>query len=123
MKVIIAGSRDIPSRKAQDAVQDCIARSGWRDLITEIVHGGCRGIDRAAHDVAEGLWPIKVFPADWNLYGRAAGPIRNGQMADYADALIAIKLEGAANRGTENMIEAMRNRDKDVLIFTVSLEQ
>lgn len=47
---------------------------------------------------------IERHPADWNAHGRAAGPIRNEEMAATADALIAFPLEGQQNRGTYNMI-------------------
>jgi hypothetical protein len=44
-----------------------------------------------------------VFPADWKTHGKAAGPIRNRQMAKNAEALIA--LWDGNSRGTKNMIE------------------
>lgn len=51
--------------------------------------------------------PVKRFPADWNQYGRRAGPLRNREMARYADALIAIW--DGKSRGTRSMIdEALR---------------
>lgn len=31
--------------------------------------------------------PVRVFPADWGTHGKAAGPMRNWQMARYADAV------------------------------------
>ena len=100
MKVIIAGSRDgCPNRMLDYAV----AQSGFR--ITELVCGMARGVDQQAHAWATiiGL-PIKEFPANWDAYGRGAGPRRNRQMAEYADALIA--LPGGA--GTKNMVEEAR---------------
>jgi hypothetical protein len=52
---------------------------------------------------------VKEFPANWVEHGRAAGPIRNGQMADYADALIAVW--DGKSKGTGNMInQARENR-------------
>lgn len=34
-------------------------------------------------------YKLTKFPADWNKYGKTAGYLRNMQMAEYADALIA----------------------------------
>lgn len=34
--------------------------------------------------------PVVEFPADCKLHRKAAGPIRNEQMAQYADALILV---------------------------------
>lgn len=61
--------------------------------------------------------PVKRFPADWDRHGRAAGPIRNCQMAQYADALIAIW--DGKSRGTKNMIDEMNKCGKPVLIRRV----
>ena len=70
-------------------IGDAVARSGFE--VTEVVSGTCYGIDELGEKWAEanGI-PVKPFPAWWTKYGRAAGPIRNQQMADYADALILI---------------------------------
>ena len=45
-----------------------------------------------------------LFDADWETHGKAAGPIRNAQMAKYADALLLIwdwKSKGSANMKQE----------------------
>ena len=100
MRVIVAGGRD--AQPAYELVVSAIAESGIQ--ITELVHGAARGIDSAAGEWAErNNMPVKVFPADWGQHGRAAGPIRNRQMAEYADALIAVW--DGNSRGTKNMIE------------------
>ena len=103
MKTIIAGGRDY----ALTEIDVLMLESLIYDLpITEVVHGGCRGIDTEAGTWAkkEGL-EVKVYPADWDTHGRAAGPIRNEQMAQYADACILFK----GGRGTANM---KKNADK-----------
>ncbi|MBQ9367197.1 MAG: hypothetical protein IJT83_05405, partial [Victivallales bacterium] len=46
-------------------------------------------------------------PADWEKLGRKAGPIRNHEMAQCAEALIAVLYPGS--RGTENMIQQARD--------------
>ncbi len=46
-----------------------------------IVSGGADGADKLAELYAkEHNYSLYVFPADWDKYGRAAGPIRNEQM-------------------------------------------
>lgn len=85
-KVIIAGSRDIDN---WELVFDCINNSSIR--IDEIVCGQAKGVDTCGmyygfdHSI-----PVKYFPADWRLHGKAAGPIRNLQMVEYATAGIFI---------------------------------
>lgn len=44
-----------------------------------------------------------IVAADWKTHGDPAGPIRNGVMAQYADALIAIPLRGK-RKGTDSML-------------------
>lgn len=102
MKTIVAGSREITNYQK---VYDAIFSSPW--IITEIVSGGARGVDTLGEQAAAAFGiPIKVFPADWDKLKRAAGPIRNQQMAEYADALIAIW--DGNSRGTADMIRQAR---------------
>ena len=115
MRVIIAGSRDI---KTVEPVYRAIKSSGY--VITEIVSGGARGVDTLGE-----LWgeikniPVKVFPADWDKYGRAAGPIRNQEMADYCDA--AIFIWDGKSAGTKNCIECVSKLKKPYIVETYSV--
>jgi hypothetical protein len=103
VKVIVAGSRDIADFAA---VSLAIESSGF--AITEIVSGAAKGVDTLGERWAsENGVAIKRFPANWAEHGKAAGPIRNREMARYGDALVAI-WDGVSN-GTQNMIdEAVR---------------
>lgn len=115
MRVIVAGSRAVCVRAA---VEDAMTRCPWWGRVSEVVHGGARGVDSLAGAVARthGL-SVRVFPADWRANGKAAGPIRNRQMAGYADALVAVW--DGASRGTANMIDEMRRLGKPVYVVIV----
>jgi hypothetical protein len=108
MKTIIAGSRNINNYSLLCRVMKDVP---WE--ITEVVCGKARGVDtlgeRWAHE--HGI-PVKEFPADWDTHGKAAGPIRNKQMAEYADALVALRLNKSA--GTTHMINTMIKMNKRV---------
>lgn len=110
MKVIVAGSRTITDYGYVAAV---IKQSGYN--ITEVVSGTAHGVDRLGEQwaVQNGI-PIKYMPADWNLHGKAAGPIRNKEMAAYADAAIII-WDGESS-GTKNMLENMQRLHKSYFI-------
>lgn len=98
MKVIIAGSRDLED---YELLVKTIKDSGFE--ITEVVSGCARGIDRLGERYAEeNDIPLKLYQARWDMYGRAAGPIRNKEMASYADALIV--LWDGKSKGTAHMI-------------------
>lgn len=99
MRVIIAGGRDYHNYEALlDAIVDCNFN------IQTVISGGAKGVDALGERYAESAdVPLKIYPADWEKHGRAAGPIRNRKMAENADALIA--LWDGQSRGTKNMIE------------------
>lgn len=87
--------------------------------IAQIVNGGCpTGIDEIARRWAKqrGV-PIRIFEADWTRHKKAAGPIRNRQMAANADVLIAF-MKKTGSPGTLNMIEEAKKRNLKIFIFT-----
>lgn len=102
MKTIVAGSREgIPPEAVMRAIESC----PW--VITQVVSGRARGVDASGEIAADALGiPVAIFPADWTTHGKAAGPIRNRQMLDYADALIAVW--DGKSRGTANMVGIAR---------------
>ncbi len=116
MKVIIAGSREFSLADGCPLVVKAVYDSGFHPFMTELVHGGCRGIDACADWIFRRRLPIKVFPALWNEHGKSAGPIRNAQMADYADALIAV-WNGNEKSGTSNMIKQALKAGLKVSIY------
>ena len=115
-KLIIAGTRSFNDYELLRSViaQLFMKRRCWTiDWNEEIVSGGAPGADTLAVRYAtEADMPFKVFPADWKKYGRSAGPRRNRQMAEYADA--AIVFWDGKSRGTQNMIQQMRELGKPV---------
>lgn len=114
MKVIIAGSRNV---KDYSLVVQSIVRSGYD--ITEVVSGCATGVDTLGEQWARANGvPIKEMPANWNKYGNSAGPIRNRDMAEYADA--AVVVWDGESRGSRNMIENMIRRKKPYYIGMTS---
>lgn len=115
MKVIVAGSREITD---YHTVRDAIDASPFAPRVSEIVSGTARGVDQLGIDYAvTNYLSWTEFPANWQQYGQSAGFRRNEDMADYADALVAIRLSGS--RGTTHMIEAMRKRGKPYFVVDI----
>ena len=84
--------------------------------IDEIVSGAARGADILGERYGiEHNIPIKRFPADWGKYGKGAGFIRNEQMGNYADYLIAFW--DGKSRGTFHMIEYMKKMRKHGTVY------
>jgi len=116
MKVIVAGSRTIED---YDLVEKIIFKSGFK--ITEIVSGDCKGVDRLALDYAKKHHiKTKLFPAIWAKLGKTAGLKRNYDMANYADALIAIW--DGTSLGTGDMIRKAKNRGLEIFIYNTKYE-
>lgn len=110
VKVIIAGGRTFND---VEFFIECLKKTEFD--IVEVVSGGADGADRLGEMFARefGL-KLTKFPADWHKFGRGAGPRRNRQMAEYADALICFDTGGP---GSKNMIQEMRKRGKMVEVW------
>jgi len=118
MKVIIAGSRTLTD---PELVGSIMSKCPHLE-VTEVVSGMARGIDFLGYEWAKfhGI-PCKEMPANWNPNGGfdpEAGFKRNQDMADYADALVAI-WDGKSN-GTRDMIKRARKAGLNVDIFIVN---
>jgi hypothetical protein len=114
MRTIIAGSRT--NNNIKDLIK-AIDYCNWP--ITSVITGKARGVDHLGE-----LWasyhkiPIIEFPANWKKFGKSAGYKRNKEMADNADALIA--LWNGKSRGTKSMIElAITNK---LLVFVEMID-
>jgi hypothetical protein len=110
MRVVIAGGREFND---YELLREICDEHIFPD--SEIVSGGARGTDtlgeRYATETGRGL---KIFPADWSKHGKGAGHIRNKQMAEYSDMLIAFW--DGESKGTKNMIETSTKLGLKVLI-------
>lgn len=117
-RVIIAGSRSFSDYTFLQAVCDnLLARKKHTHTIV-IVSGTARGTDTLGEQYArERGYVVKRFPADWQQYGKAAGPIRNRQMTDNADALIAFW--DGQSKGTQNMIIEGKKKGLVVRIYNM----
>lgn len=114
MRTIIAGSRYLTN---PEIIANGILESGF--VITEVVSGGARGADFLGEQWAKrNNISYTVFTANWDRYGKAAGPIRNELMASYAEALIAFPAKDSV--GTYDMIR--KAKKKGLKVFIVNLE-
>lgn len=112
MRIIVAGGRDFNNYEILDKVLSCEINPPFDTIIS----GDARGADilGAEWGARHGV-PIQHFPAYWDTYGKAAGFIRNAEMGEYADMLIAFWDE--KSKGTAHMIKTMKMKKKPYLIF------
>lgn len=120
MKLIIAGSRDIV---AYSTLLHAVAalREAWGPItIDEVVSGCARGVDQLGE-----LWAarngisVRRFPANWGMYGRSAGMIRNQAMAQHGDALLAIW--DGKSPGTGNMVTTAESAGLEVFVYRIPI--
>jgi hypothetical protein len=121
MKTIIAGSRAIGrlSRQTWDyerlvaLIDEAVRQS--EISITQIISGGAGGPDRAGEMwAAENDIEIVSMKPNWAL-GRGAGLIRNSEMVERAEALIA--LYDGQSTGTRDTIAKMRRKSSKVFVL------
>lgn len=99
MRVVVCGSRNITDKAW---VAEAIAMSGFK--ITTLISGGARGVDQIAEEIArENGWAIEQYLPDWDRHGKKAGILRNADMVNVADAVIA--LWDGTSRGTKSSID------------------
>ena len=112
LNVIVAGGRNYSDYKTVKAKLDDFRSTLKPGREINIISGGATGADSLGERYAkENNLDIRRFSADWNQHGKAAGPIRNEQMATEGDVLISFP----GGTGTKNMIKNMRNRGKRVI--------
>ena len=113
VKVLVCGSRDWADK---DHIADVLADLACERNV-EVIHGGARGADRMAGEVAALYgYRVRVFPADWDSHGRRAGIIRNLQMLDEnPDRVIAFQRNGS--RGTQHTVDEARRRAIPVEVY------
>lgn len=113
MKIIICGDRNWNNYWG---IYDVISRL---DRNSVIIHGAARGADHMAGTIAKNLgFKVISVPADWEQYGRAAGPIRNKKMLDMEPELvIAFHTDIRNSKGTKHMVEIAQKKGVKVEIY------
>lgn len=114
-RVVVSGSRGITDERfvfdALDGVADFFdGKVTW-------IHGGAKGVDSLVSDYAAIQDDaIKVMYANWEELGKRAGILRNIEMADEADFVLAIWDGGS--KGTKHMIDHCIGIGVPVLVVT-----
>jgi len=111
MRICVCGGRDYFNAAKVNEVLDY----AYKRKPFVLISGGATGADTLAIQWARSRKvPCEVYPAQWRLFGRGAGPIRNHQMIGTGiDVLLAFP----GGRGTQHMIKAcLRHKVKVIMI-------
>ena len=110
MKYIIAGGRDFYKIPLMEKIM-----SQFSD-VTTVISGCAKGADTIGMNWAanHGL-KVEMFPAKWEQYGTSAGFIRNAEMAEAGDVLVAFW--NGRSTGTAHMIQTMKRLGKPIYVY------
>ena len=114
MRVIVAGSRDFFKWILLCEKLGKILKNIPQEEIV-IISGGANGADKLGEKYANLMgYRCEVYKADWSL-GPKAGPLRNREMSEEADALIAFW--DGQSRGTKDMIEVAKAKGLKIRVI------
>lgn len=115
-KLIVAGGRDFTEYEWAKREIIRLGTVELKDFSVSIVCGMARGADALGLRFAqEHKVVVHKFPADWDKHGKQAGHIRNREMGDFADGLLAFW--DGKSKGTKGMIDYMRYLGKNVRVI------
>jgi hypothetical protein len=109
VRLLVTGDREWSDRKTMMKVIYSIFKQ-YGGTFT-VIHGNARGADKMAGEIARELGlDVLVFPAEWDKYGKAAGPIRNQQMIDEGqpDRAVAFHNNLWRGKGTKDMVTRLK---------------
>ena len=118
-RVVVAGCRDyFDYREAEAFIDFCL--QNIKDEYTLIfLSGGAPGADALGERYARAHgYAIERFDADWEQFGKRAGPMRNEQMAKAADFVICFW--DHKSRGTKSMISFAEKYKKPIKIKNIT---
>lgn len=139
LRVIVAGGRDFGNRLTESGTRDrewletCKGQMAaamhrlFHDPEDEylmpipmiVISGAAPGADTLGSDWAVVNWTgLEEYPADWNTHGKKAGIIRNQEMAEKADVLVAFW--DGESRGTKHMIDTALKQGLEVHVYRYS---
>lgn len=115
-KIIIAGGRDFMDYNLlKEKVNKILQEKKVTHKIV-IISGCARGADTLGLRYAsENAFDVEEYPADWDKYGKKAGYVRNVEMAENADALIAFW--DGKSKGTKHMIDIATERNLPIRVI------
>ena len=115
-KTIIAGGRDFMDYNLlKEKVNKILQEKKVTHKIV-IISGCARGADTLGLRYAtENAFDVEKYPAEWGNYGKKAGYMRNVEMAENADAIIAFW--DGKSKGTKHMIDIATERNLPIRII------
>ena len=114
-RIVIAGCRDYNNyNEAKEYITFYIKEIRKHHTLI-FISGGCKGADMLGERYAkENGFKIERYLAQWEKFGKAAGPLRNKTMAEKCD--YAICFWNGKSKGTKSMIEYIKQLGKPLRV-------
>ena len=125
-RIIVCGGRHFNDYNTLETLVDSVIdEKGLNYNEIEIISGHCEGADELGEQYAKnrGITCI-LFPAEWSKYGRAAGPIRNSQMIEYASkSTVSIVVAFVSPRSKGTLDTVTKATKKGFIVFIHDYDQ
>ena len=113
MNIAIVGGRDFDD---YNLLINSIEKQYDPTEIDGVVSGGAIGADFLAEKYARDInTPMKIFPAEWHVYGKSAGFKRNVKIVTSADIVFAFW--DGISKGTKHSIDIAKEQNKELHII------
>lgn len=112
MRLLVCGGRDFDDYRFLCEVLDNLKLSPG----SVVINGAAKGADSLSSVWARRSgFGVEEYPAEWNKYGKSAGPIRNQHMLNVAapDAVVAFP----GGNGTADMIRRAKDAGLPIMVF------
>lgn len=122
-KVLICGGRDFAAfDAASNIIRDHLATMSSNPPDKEdivFITGMAKGADQIPFRLGDlDEWGgVEEYPADWDRYGKRAGPIRNQQMLDEGKPDLVLAFPTETSRGTYDMIRRAKKAGVEVAVY------
>lgn len=118
-RIIICGGRHFDNYSSLEYVMDQVMSDLDLDFSEiEVVSGHCTGADQLGELYADrNRLLCTIFPAQWEKYGRSAGPIRNSAMIDYAaesEVPVVVAFVSPNTRGTNDTVAKAKRKQFNI---------
>ncbi len=115
MRIVIAGSRSYYNfEEAESFIRECLQNMSVQPPLI-LLSGGASGADQLGERFAvENGFSVEHHFAQWQRFGKSAGPKRNQEMAELCDAVICFW--DGKSKGTASLILCAKKLKKPVFI-------
>ena len=124
LRIIIAGSREFNNYNLlKTSIKDILKNTSFEGINKiKIISGTARGADQLGERFAKQFkLEVVKFPANWDVYGKRAGYIRNEEMAKYSvkdnNYGMLVAFWDGESRGTKHMIDLAKKHRLEVHVI------